>query len=213
MRLTERVAARAEIAAATKPEVSYSIKFGIVGVDSVNVAKCIAHEHFNVTNAARKVLGMRPTLAGEFHWDTYVASTGRELPCVFMTEKGLSAIFNHLHSVEGCADVRAVLAIYKHLFTSTTAGPGNPAPDHEIRPPDQEPANLFDIEQITDPAESWEINAAVLLLTTRTGLPRYLRNDLDGWNTDRCKALSARVKHWSHNDAIYATRPHSKGGK
>jgi hypothetical protein len=84
-------------------------------------------------------------------------------------------------------------------------GPAEPAPDEEIRPPDPEPANLFDPVAVpADAPPSWRINAAVLTLR-RSGLPRYLFDDLDRWNTERCAALYAAARSWTEAETIFAT--------
>jgi hypothetical protein len=174
-------------------------------VNSRGLALCIAHEHFNVTATARIVQKEHPGVANEFWWDEYYAKTGRWLPCVYIGRKGLIAIFNRFHNVPACRDIKSVLKRYLVLLDEAE-GPAESAPDSEIKPPKHEPANLFDLpEPVENPAESWEINAAIRLLAKRTALPRYLRDDIEGWNFSRCKALAERVKDIDRISAIYAT--------
>jgi len=173
-------------------------------VNSRGLALCIAHEHFNVTATARLVEKARPDLQGEFFWDEYFAKTGRWLACVYIGRTGLIALFQRFHNVPGCRDIDAVLRRYLVLLDEAEA-PSRPAPDAEIRPPAYEPADLFTPpEPVENPAESWEINAAILLLTRRSALPRYLRDDIEGWNLSRCKALAERSKDIDEICAIYA---------
>lgn len=174
-------------------------------VNSRGLALCIAHKHFNITATARLVQQTRPDLAGEFFWDKYHAQTGRWLPCVYLARNALIAMFGRLHNVPGCRDIDAVLRRYLVLLDEAEA-PAEPAPDTEIRPPERETADLFTPpEPVEDPAPSWEINAAIRLLRRRTTLPRYLGDDLDGWNLSRCKAAAERTKDIDEIAAIYAT--------
>jgi hypothetical protein len=177
-------------------------------VHSVNLGRCIAHRHFNVTGTARLVEQTRPDLSAEFIWDRYYAKTGRWLPCVYIGRAGLLAMFERFHNVPDCRDIYAVLRRYLTLFDQAEA-PAQPAPDEQIRPPIAEPANLFDPpEPEGEPAESWEINAAVHLLAKHTTLPRYLRDDMEGWNLSRCKSLAEKTRDFDRISAIYArTKP------
>lgn len=201
----KRTRQRLEAALDATPKIGFHKPSQRFVVNSRGLALCIAHEHFNVTATARIVQKARRDLANEFFWDKYFARTGRWLPCVYIARKGLIACFDRFHNVPGCRDIHAVLTRYLVLLDEAE-GPADPAPDSAIRPPKRENLNLFDrSEPVGDPAESWEINAAILLLTRRTTMPEFLRHDIGGWNIDRCKALHAKTTDFDEISAIYAT--------
>jgi hypothetical protein len=175
-------------------------------VRSRDLAVHTAHEHFNILGAVRvaeaemTAVGLRSTVI----WGQYLARNRRWNPACQIPLEVLRRI--RLHNVPGCRRVQQVLAQYVRLLEEREP-PAEPAPDSEIRPPEPEPAGLFDaVEPPGDPAASWEINAAVALLTKRTGLPRFIAEDLDGWNTARCAALWAASRSWDEVGAIYATK-------
>jgi hypothetical protein len=179
-------------------------------VSSVDLGRCIAHEHFNVTGAVDRVLLAESSLAREVVWSTYQTAAGRQHRCCWLSSQMMMAVAARFHNVPGCGDVRArCMAISQALAQADRQrqAAAEPAPDSEIRPPEPEPADLFAaVDAGPDAAESWEINAAVLLLTKRGGLPRFIADDLNGWNAARCDLLRERAKSWDEVGRIYDTR-------
>jgi hypothetical protein len=94
--------------------------------------------------------------------------------------------------------VREVIAEYLRLLAEKEEPkPAEPAPDSEIRPPDPEPDNVFELVPKQrfdaavpedDPRYSWLFNAAVETLT-KARMPESLRNELITWNANRCAAI------------------------
>jgi hypothetical protein len=153
---SRRELARIEAAKTWQPRVYYSKAQGRFVTRSEELAVGIAHEHYQVVEAIRKVEHTIPVLASEFVWSSYINKAGREHPCASLSRNGIQAVFNHLRPISSCRDPRAVLDRILKLFddreverTRRQAPSQNaePAPDTEIRPPDPEPADLFQFDR------------------------------------------------------------------
>lgn len=150
--LSRRELARIEAAKTWHPKVYYSKPQGRLVVRSQELAAGIAHEHYLVVEAIRKIERTIPVLAGEFVWSTYINKAGREHVCASLSRVGVQAVFNHLRPITACRDPHVIRDRVLKLFDDretererrlTALQNAEPAPDTEIRPPDPEPADLF----------------------------------------------------------------------
>lgn len=201
-------------------EVFFSRNYGRWVVRSRDLAETTAHEHSNIMQAIKLAADMFAKVYGKpgavFWGEWWSEKTKRTYPACFVTREVLE--FVRLHNVPDCWYVRDVLDGYLSLLAereaadgSAPAAPAEVAPDMEIRPPDAEPAGLFDaVQQPADLAPSWEINAWIEGLTTRAGLPLYMSQDLMRWNKARCDAAFEELYRtggtWGAAEAIYSTR-------
>lgn len=191
-------------------------ELGRHAVHSRDLARVIAHKHFNLMDALRLTIGDAPRVADHVHWAQYVAANNRIHPAALLSSMAVAAVGTRLHNVPGCRDVRARLeAISQALALADEQRRGampvaEPAPDEEIKPPLEEPPGLFDkVEPAGGGLPSWRINALIQELTTGAGLPRYLGQDLLKWNKSRQDALwddAYRRGAWDEFGRIFNSR-------
>jgi hypothetical protein len=184
-------------------------KSGRWTVPSRELARATAHEHGNILGAVR-LAEQEIGPGGEVFWSEYISrnSNSRVYPCCYITREVMAQI--RLHNVPGCSTVREVIDEYLRMLDEKEAEQAaarkswddrfreiaEPAPDSEIRPPDPEPHNVFelvpkqrgDAVPEDDPRQSWLINAATEALIKVT-MPDVLRSEIVSWNADRCNAL------------------------
>jgi hypothetical protein len=177
-------------------------------VASRELAALTAHDHGNIMSAVRLAVEELEErgASGEVFWSVYFCRrNGRHFPCCRITREVMAQI--RLHNVPGCRTVRDVVAEYIRLLdekeaerlepAETEIFDAEPAPDSEIRPPDPEPDNVFELVpkqrvdaagQEDDPRYSWLTNAAVESMIKRE-MPESLRAEIVAWNGQRCLAL------------------------
>lgn len=235
----ERAQERKEAAELAEPKIYFSRSWNRFFVKSPELAVCLGHEHYNIVLAVRRLLDDCPDLAPEVAWDKYRGRAGRVHECAKLSRQGILGLMPYLRPVMACRNPRHVLYEHVKLIDAQAAEPtgkaphplaealreavlhdaladlsplAEPAPDSAITPPLEEPFGLFDsAHACTDPAESWETNAAIVLLTKRSKLPLYLAQDLYKWNRNRCLEVTDELYRqgstWDTLEDVWSCRP------
>lgn len=171
-------------------------------IDSRDLTKLAHRIHQHVLNAARSALAEGEGVFRHIFEGKYRTKHQKVYPRFLLTLDGVRFTFRHMRNRLGL-DKDGVMDMLIIAFDRAEHGladpePAEPAPDEEIRPPDEEPllALMFEAdprpEAMVDPKLSRKINGAVkFLLRYEVGLPEHLADGIDTWNQERLDAVLA----------------------
>lgn len=103
------------------PTVFTHRRTGCFVVASRELAAMTAHNHSDIMRHVRTVAAV-PKLAGGVFWHEYAARrSGRIYQCAHLAKDALIGVFNLMHNVPGCRNIRAVLDTYLQMIDKREA--------------------------------------------------------------------------------------------